>query len=163
MNNETQFKVQAYADGELSEREAQSLLQQLEGDAEGKALLGELQMTRMVLRGNELEIKLPETREFYWSKIQREIDRSTPASSRAAKWSWWKPIYGRVATGFAAGCALLMITFMAFNEPRRSSYAMDEVEGTTDEMGSITFHSDKDGMTVVYLFDREAVSVVNSK
>ena len=125
-------------------------------------MLAELQITRTVLRGNELEIKLPETREFYWSKIQREIERSNPSPCRLGKESWWKPIYGRFATGFAAGCALLMITFVALKEPSRS-FAMDEIEGTTDEMGSITFHSKQDGMTVVYLFDREAVSVVNSK
>ena len=39
----------------------------------------------------------------------------------------------------------------------------NEVEGAADDMGSITFQSDKDGMTVVYLFNREPISMINSK
>jgi hypothetical protein len=35
------------------------------------------------------------------------------------------------------------------------------VEGTGDYMGAITYHSDADQMTVVYLFDREANSLAN--
>ena len=162
MNTETQLRLQAYLDGELSERESREISAQLKDDPQANALFNELQSTRTALRGNELEMKLPETREFYWSKIQREVERSSRETAPRPAAQWWKPAYMRVAGVFAAGCAVLMISFMAFNGQTRS-YAMDEVEGAADDMGSITFQSDKDGMTVVYLFNREPISMINSK
>ena len=162
MNEETQFKLQACLDGELSEREARKVSLQLKEDAHAFALFDELQMTKSILRENEPELKLPETREFYWSKIQREVERTSRETAPRPTVQWWKPAYIRFAGALAAGCALLTISFIAFNGQHRT-HAMEEVEGTTDEMGSITFQSDKDGMTVVYLFDREPVSMIDSK
>ena len=162
MNEETQLKLQAYLDGELSEGEAREVSLQLKEDARASALFNELQLTKSILRENEPELELPETREFYWSKIQREVERTPREAAPRPAVQWWKPAYSRFAGAFAAGCALLMISFIAFNAQHRSG-AMEEVEGTTDEMGSITFQSDKDGMTVVYLFDREPVSMIDSE
>lgn len=161
MNEETKLKLQAYLDGEISEREAREVSAQLKEDNQASALFRELQFTRAALRGNEVELKLPETREFYWSKIQREIARGSTESAPRPMVQWWKPAYVRVAGVFAAGCALLMISFVAF-KGNNNSYATDEVEGTGEEMGSITYHSDKEGMTVVYLFDRDTEKAVDS-
>ena len=158
MNEETQFKLQSHLDGELSSGEARDVSALLKEDVQAKALFAELQFTKTFLRGNELELKLPETREFFWNKIQGEIDRDT--SPREVV-KWWKLAYVRFAGISAAGCALLMISFVAFNG-QNGSYLTDEVEGTGEEMGSITYHSDKEGMTVVYLFDREAEKVIDS-
>ena len=160
MNEEIKLKLQAHLDGELSEREARGISKQLSNDSAVRSLFAELQFTKTALCGNELELKLPETREFYWSKIQREIERSGKVAAPVQRVSWWKPAYVRLGGGFAAACALLMISFIAFNG-QNESYVTDEVEGT-DDMGAITYHSDKEGMTVVYLFDREGEKVVDS-
>ena len=74
MNVEEGIKLQAQLDGELTGREAQEIAAFLENDAEARALFAELQQTRSMLTGNEPEFRLPESREFYWSKISRAIE-----------------------------------------------------------------------------------------
>lgn len=79
MNADFQLKLQSYFDGELSAREAREVETTLTTDAEARALVAELRHTGGVLAGYEAEIKLPEARAFYWSKIQREIQRQETA------------------------------------------------------------------------------------
>ena len=165
MNDETKIKLQAYLDGELSGREARQISELLESDAEAKSFFAELQFVKTAMHGNELELKLPETREFYWSKIQREIERGTKEiSTRVPAFAWWKPAYVRFAGGLAAVCALLMVSFIAFNggSPAKFAFVPGEIEGN-GEMGAITYHSNAEGMTVVYLVDREQGEVVDSE
>ena len=76
MNEETQLRLQAYLDGELPAGEAREMAGWLERDAEARSLLAELENTRGALAGFDSEINLPDIREFYWSKIEREIRRS---------------------------------------------------------------------------------------
>ena len=47
-------------------------------------LLVELTNTRDVIVAHEATIKVPETREFYWSKIQREISREAATAPVAS-------------------------------------------------------------------------------
>src|SRR5258707_14151177 len=75
MNQELQLKLQAYLDGELPDGEAAEARELIARDGEAQALVAELANTSAALAGHEAEGKLPETREFYWSKIQREIAR----------------------------------------------------------------------------------------
>src|ERR1041384_1079271 len=115
MNLEQQLKVQAYLDGELSEREARQISDLIASDREAQLLLTELRNTKNALTGNELEIKLPETREFYWSQLQRQIERANPpaAASRpnplAAK-------FLRIFAPVAGAVALVALTVMT-HEP----------------------------------------------
>src|SRR5262249_51861206 len=75
MDYQEQLKLQAYLDGELSEAESRELASRLASDQEAAALLTELRQTREAVAGFESGIRLPETREFYWSKVKREIER----------------------------------------------------------------------------------------
>src|SRR5688572_10502674 len=75
MNVDLGIKLQAHHDGELTGREAQEIAALVENNAEAKILFNELQQTRALLKGNEPEFRLPESREFFWSKIEREISR----------------------------------------------------------------------------------------
>ena len=79
MNHEQQLQLQAYLDGELSDREARKVTDLLASSEEAQKLFAELQCTRTALVENEPEYKLPESREFFWSKIEREIRQSDPA------------------------------------------------------------------------------------
>ena len=76
MKDEQQLKLQAYLDGELPDSEVRAVADWIAKDAEAAGLLAELKNTRGALAGFEAEIKLPESREFYWSKIAREIERA---------------------------------------------------------------------------------------
>jgi len=73
---ETKLKLQAYVDNELSGREARDISARLDRDAEARALCAELTNLRTLVAAHELEVRVPESREFYWSKIQREIVRT---------------------------------------------------------------------------------------
>src|SRR5438445_3348784 len=75
MNYEDQLKLQAYLDGELPEAEAREVANWLAQDREAVALHAELRNTRQAMVGLEVGIELPESREFFWSKIEREILR----------------------------------------------------------------------------------------
>src|SRR6266702_2258506 len=73
MDYDAQLKLQAYLDGELPEAEARAVATWLARDREAVALLAELRATRKALAGFEAGIRLPESGEFFWSKIQRAI------------------------------------------------------------------------------------------
>ena len=84
MDYNKQLKLQAFLDGELPEREARAVASEAAHDRESAALLEELRNTRGALAGFEAEVRLPESREFFWSKIKRQVERlETPASEPA--------------------------------------------------------------------------------
>ena len=97
MSEEQQLKLQAFLDGELSENDSREVAAWLARDADATALVGELRNTRQALAGFEPALKVPESREFYWSKIQREIQHrepeTVPAPGRSVSWfrARWRP------------------------------------------------------------------------
>src|SRR5687768_6783239 len=112
MNRETQLQVQAYLDNELSPGEARNISKLISSDAEARDLFGELKSTREALVANEPLPSLPESREFYWSKIQRAIERAertnervTPSASRP----WWLRIMAPIAGAVALFAVLLSV------------------------------------------------------
>ena len=131
-------------------------------DASAGALFSELSNTRLALKGNELEMRLPETCEFYWSKIQREIARlDSPAKVRSSTRVSWRSLFSLPRLAAVAACA--MIGLFLFNQQDPATYAhVREVDAPSDEMGSITFRSESEKMTVVYLFDREPAALANA-
>ncbi len=161
MNEETKLKLQAHLDGELSSGEAGEISALLNQDNEAQSLARELGFVRQAMIGNETILKLPETHDFFWSKIKREIEQSEKQSEPVAAKGWWRPSFARYIGGLAAASALLMISLLAFNGQNTSLPA--EMESTGEDMGTITYHSDADQMTVVYLFDRDREKVVDSK
>src|SRR6516165_10549542 len=89
MDDKAQLKLQAYLDGELPEGEARELATGLAQDQEAAALLAELRQTRDAIAGSEQVRALPESREFYWSKIQRAIERAEAPAPQPAGVSGW--------------------------------------------------------------------------
>src|SRR5438445_6994113 len=89
MDYDKQLKLQAFLDEELSEAEAREVASWLAQDQEMTLLLAELRNTRQAVSRFEAGIRLPESREFYWSKIEREIERLEPAATvQPAKRPW---------------------------------------------------------------------------
>jgi len=141
------LKLQAWVDGELFEDEARCISGEIARDAEAGGLVAELKNTRDALVSNELARTLPETREFYWSKIQREIQRREPvpaarATPRAFRWKHWlAPLAGIV--GLAC---VVTLTGRPSALP-----AIDETSSVGGGMEAVTFHDQSSGMTVVWL------------
>jgi len=151
MNNEKLLKLQAYLDEELAPEEAGQVRDWLSIDPDAQAIFQRLRETRALLAGNELPVKVPETRAFYWSKIEREIARfdadlergSSPVLSK-----WWL----RYALPFA-GVALLTLVLVTITKTTSGPLAgyFHEIETPLEEASAITFHSQTAGMTVVWI------------
>jgi len=114
--------------------------------------LEELKATRALLVGNELELKLPETREFYWSKIQRQVEREEQRAPAADAPAWWI----RFLAPAGALAALAVLVLIALRSPERSQplLASDdshEIETPLEETSSFSFRSEAAAMTVVWV------------
>jgi hypothetical protein len=146
------LKLQAWIDGEVSPSEGRRLAQLVELDPQASQLVQELRATRQRLAGNETPAVVPETREFYWSKIERQIQLQArtpaPIASRGL-WHWRRLTASLV--GFAAVAAVTLVTVRHF----APTATFDEVSATADGMEAMTFHDQTAGMTVVWLQDSQ--------
>jgi anti-sigma factor RsiW len=156
MNEESQIKLQAFLDGELPAGEAAEVRQWLERDCEARELLEELKNTGAALAGHEAAIKLPETREFFWSKIRRELERQErqeAAREPARKSFWARWVWrGLVPAGSLAAAFLIALHFSGTGA-EVAEFA-PELELASDDMGAYTFRNQEDGLTTIWLYDR---------
>lgn len=148
MDKTAQLKLQAYLDGELAEGERRDVETWLARDAEATSLLTELRQTSAALAVFESEIKLPESREFYWSKIEREIRRQEcpvverKAGSLFAAWRRFLVPAGAMAVVIAAG--LLTLVQMGGQRAAESEMALVDTE-------AFTYRDFSGGTTLVWL------------
>jgi len=152
MKHDLQLKVQAWLDGELPDHEARQIGEWIARDAEASALAEELGCVRKVLLKNEVAPAFGESREFYWSKIQRQIERET-AVGRASGTPWyarWRK-YMAPLTGAAALACVLVVAVKQTASP-----TFDEISSTGEGMEAVTFHDQSAQMTVVWLQDSSA-------
>jgi anti-sigma factor RsiW len=152
MDFDSQLKLQAYLDGELPEAESRQVAKLLAQDQEAVLLLGELRNTRQAIKGSDAIVQLPESREFFWSKISREIvrldrrervEQKRPFIFRLQR--FLVPLSGAVAVAVFLGITLLN---------SGTGAALGETELATEDMGAITFRSESEGMTTVWLYNR---------
>ena len=110
MEYNQQLKLQAYLDGELPEAEAREVANWLARDREAVALLTELRNTRQALAGFEAGFRVPESEDFYWSKIRREIERLEPVEApvRPAI-PWFKRLRGLLIPAAAAAVLAALV------------------------------------------------------
>lgn len=146
MDNDAQLKLQAYLDGELTDADARELAIRLARDEEAAALLTELKQTREAIAGFEQGVRLPESREFYWSKIQREIEHQAPARPPAPAVSFLARLrYLLVPT---AGLALVAcIAYLSYPAGGRAP----GIETALADSGAFTYHDDDAGTTLVWV------------
>lgn len=152
MKLETALKVQAWVDGELPPEETQSVARLVETDLAAAELATELRQTRRAVHGNELPRKVSDSREFYWSQIQRRIDaQEKAADSHPAKRSiaWWLRVL--VPAGTLAALALVFAPSLLKSRQAVIPTGSSVAESTLDDSSSITFRSDAEGMTVVWV------------
>ena len=154
MKQELQLKLQAYLDGELSSADARAVAALLDREPGARALFQELSGTKSLLAGNEPELKVPESREFYWSKIVGEIQRQEAAGAVAATkgatlgWLRW------LAPAGALAVLALTLTLTLRSPSPRGWVALaegHEIETPLEETSSFTFRSESAGMTVVWV------------
>lgn len=144
----TQLKIQAFLDGELSEVEAREIAALITSDRDAVALHTELKNIRRALNKAEAGIRVPETREFYWSKISREIekmDRPGPAAASPSIWHalarWLKPL-GAVA-------AVAIVGIFAWQQTGGGSASEPMVTAYLDA-GTVVYQDESSGTTFVW-------------
>jgi anti-sigma factor RsiW len=155
MNRDLALKYQAFVDGELPEREARAMAEAIERDPEAQALIGELRATKNALAGNEPEVVVPETREFYWNKIQQAIERLDAASTES-RWitvlAAWRRFLAPLA-GVAVIAFLAVTAVRFYNSPLVDDLTqhLAEIENLSEHSTSMSFRSDN--MFVVWVQD----------
>lgn len=149
MDKDLQLKIQAFVDGELPEDEALEVAALAAREPEANALARELKNTRGALAGMEAGTVLPESREFYWSKIQREIERLTPAETPAPQRPF-TAVLMRWLVPATAVIALLATGYLFFGEPTPHSGGL-RWQSDYDGVNALTYRDQKEGMTVIWL------------
>ncbi len=149
MDWEAQLKLQAFLDGELPKAEARELADKLAHDPGSAALLAELRQTRALLTGFEKEIRLPETREFFWSKIEREIQRLERPAPAAVHW------IVRVRRFLVPASAVALLAIAGLLTTRQSGPSglagTGEIETALSDTGAFTYRDYTAGTTLVWL------------
>jgi anti-sigma factor RsiW len=146
MDYQEQLKLQAHLDGELPKTESRELAARLARDQSAGALLNELRQTRDAMAGFEEGIRLPETRDFYWSKIKRNIQRlDAPVPDARPS----IPLIARLRRLLvpAAGVALLVIAVMLVVPSDQST----TLETALADPGAMIYHDYSAGATFVWL------------
>lgn len=156
------MKLQAWVDGELSGEEARRMEAMVAADHEAAALTAELRMTRGFLAGNESDRPVPASREFYWSRIRREIERQESDGTAAAASGAGAVFWGALRRFMVPASGLALVMLMAALSVKYFSPAtledavqMIEVENLSEEMASISYRSHADKMFVVYVYSKE--------
>ena len=164
MTKEQQVRLQAFLDGELPEREMREVAAWIAANPEAAALQLELTNTRQALKDFEKDIKLPESREFFWSKIERElnrVERAQAARPEVSPFLWLRR--GLISAG---GLAVVLVGLL-IAWPRPAT-AQPEVETALADCGALTYRDEQAGMTVVWfsygsengLADRQPASTI---
>jgi anti-sigma factor RsiW len=168
MDWEAQLKLQAFLDGELPEAEAREMADKLAREPESAALAAELRQTGALLAGFEEGIRLPESREFFWSKIEREIARPEKAAPAPPATLWM----ARLRRFLVPATAMALLAIAGFVATRQSGSPFllggAETETALADPGAFTYHDYASGTTLVWLSypadneladDEEAVTV----
>jgi hypothetical protein len=155
MKLESELKLQAYLDGELSPRQARKVSAWLAQDQEAQQLFAELKNTKTALAGCDLDVRVPETPEFYWSKIQRAIESAAiPQPRPADHWlAAWRRLLAPLA-GIALIAFLTIYSFRMYDGLEDSSRGPAVVENLSEHTGAYSFRSQSGNMFVVWVYDR---------
>ena len=151
MDFDAQLKLQAFLDGELPEGEANKVADWVARDREAACLLEELRNTRGALAGFEAGIQLPESREFFWSKVQREIQRREAPAPKSAP----TPLLALLRR-FLVPASALAVILVAGAVLIRPAGPFDHahtagIETALADAGAFTYHDYSAGATLVWL------------
>jgi anti-sigma factor RsiW len=149
MDEQQQLKLQAYLDGELAASERREVEAWLARDPDATALLAELRQTGAVFKAFEAELKLPESREFFWSKIERGI-RQEPRQAPTASRPSWLAAWRRLLVPVSAAAALALVLVVSLQVDLSGPAHSIELEMTLQNGNATTYRDQNQGMTLVW-------------
>ncbi len=151
---EAQLRLQAYADGELPAAEAAAVEALLAKDASARTTVETLRNTRAALRDYATSVRVPETREFYWSKIQREIERQERRQETAAAPAApsWVALLRRMLVPAGALAAVMIAGFVTLRQTGViAPVRVPPVEASLSGGGTFTYRNFATRTTLVWL------------
>ncbi|MGC3957962.1 MAG: hypothetical protein QM813_08470 [Verrucomicrobiota bacterium] len=116
-------------------------------DAAARDLFVELTNTRDVFIAHEASIKLPESREFFWSKIQREISREVkPVPAPASNFSLAAWLHRALVPAGAMAAVAIAVMLSLPHTGGAGDYTT-----TSGDTATFTYHNYATGTTLVWL------------
>jgi anti-sigma factor RsiW len=154
MTQEQQLKLQAFLDGELPEREAREILAWTQRDSAAAGLLAELKNTRQAMVNSEPHLSVPESREFFWSKIEREIQRREPVAATIPEPSVFAALRRWLLPAVAVSALVIAGLVAYFNAPKAAVEMVADadapiVETTLANSDATTYRDASEGTTLV--------------
>ncbi|MFN0067265.1 MAG: hypothetical protein ACKVYV_06470 [Limisphaerales bacterium] len=153
MKHDEILRLQAWMDGQLTGREATEA-EALAATEAGTRALAALRSARATARAAGAEWPLPETREFFWSRVRRGIEaaegQTAPAASPTPGWVRWL-----LPLGAAAALAVLFLPRPAREAGHADGLAGQTLQAPLDDVRAVVFHSQSDGVTVIWVADAE--------
>ncbi|GDY20021.1 hypothetical protein LBMAG56_13660 [Verrucomicrobiota bacterium] len=156
MKTEMLLQIQSWVDGRLSAGESAEVERFVAANPDAQALAGELRMTKLAFAGNEPTVTMPESREFFWSKVQREIARQEAAGVTAESAGffapgWWRKLLVPVTS--VAGLALVAVLVTVAT---RTEDGSDQIESQLEGVSTVTYGVP--GMKVIWIDRNEPMS-----
>ena len=145
MKLDLELKLQAWLDAELPAAEAEQMRRRAASDPEAARLLAELQYIKTALHQNETAVTVPETRPFYWSQIERRIQRQ--ASLRPSPGPSWAERLRRWLAPLAGLAALAAALLVALNPSATPS--LNQVSDMAEGFQTRTFRDESAGINFV--------------
>ena len=163
MNEDMGIKLQAYLDGELSDGDRAAVEKLLAQDVDLRGLRQELMMVKGVLQESDPVVTVPVSREFYWSQIERRLERIEVEHGRStvggSSWAAWLRRVLLPVTGTAVACLVLLLSLRDGSLPGVSIRSLhEETESPLEETSAVTFRSESEKVTVVWLYDKDQAS-----
>lgn len=151
-NDEQILDLQAYVDGELPPERRAQVEAALTGDADARELVAGLRSLSEMIQANEPELKVPASREFYWSQIQRQIEvaekrqeaDAKPAASALGWLRWLVPALGAAAVA-------VVVSLRPTTPDINVALASANLDSAQADSSSVMFRSESDGVTVHWI------------
>ena len=119
MNQEDRLKIQAWLDGELAPQESARIADLIDNDLEAKELADDLRAIQKALEVGEKQTVLEDSREFYWSQVERQIEAEEPITENPqpelVSGSLGNALRWLIPVGSLAAISALMLNFDSIN------------------------------------------------
>ena len=119
MENEDRLKLQAWLDGELPTHEAARVADWVEANPSARELAEELRAVKVALQVGEMPVTVEDSREFYWSQVERQIEAEEPITENTqpelVSGSLGNALRWLIPVGSLAAISALMLNFDSIN------------------------------------------------